>query len=99
VIEWCDGALPNAAPGENRPLDARLLQVIPRDHRFLVQGEGGIEQVRDMTGAIAAVFERAGIRGIILRPDRYVAACMARGSDARECDRLLATLGALERRQ
>jgi hypothetical protein len=56
--------------------------------------EGGIEQVRDMTGAVAAVFERAGIRGVVVRPDRYVAACLDRASDAAECDRLLEMLAA-----
>jgi 3-(3-hydroxy-phenyl)propionate hydroxylase len=94
AIEWNDGVLPNAAPGESRPLDARVVQVIPRDQRFVASAEDGIGQVRDMTGAIAAVFECAAIRGVIVRPDRYVAACLARGSDAGECDRLLEALAA-----
>jgi TRAP-type uncharacterized transport system, periplasmic component len=32
---------------------------------------------------------RAGIRGVIVRPDRYVAACLGRTSGPAECDRLL----------
>ena len=94
AIEWHDGALPDAAARRDRALDARVVQVIPRDHRFVPQGEGGIEQVRDMTGAIAGIFERAAIRGVIVRPDRYVAACLARESGAEECDRLLDALRA-----
>jgi 3-(3-hydroxy-phenyl)propionate hydroxylase len=94
VVEWNDGALPNAQPRAGRPLDARLVQVIPRDHRFVGEAQEGIEQVRDMTGAIAAVFDRAAIRGAIVRPDRYVAACLGRRSGAGECDRLLEALAA-----
>jgi 3-(3-hydroxy-phenyl)propionate hydroxylase len=94
AIEWHDGSLPNAAPRPDRPLDARLVQVIPRDHRFIGQYVEGVEQVRDATGAIGAVFDRAGIRGVIVRPDRYVGACLDRTSGAAECDRLLETLAA-----
>ena len=94
AVEWHDGALPNAEPRVDRLLDARLVQVIPRDHRFVAQPEAGVEQVRDMTDAIGAVFGRAGIRGAILRPDRYVAACLDRASGGAECDRLLAALAA-----
>lgn len=94
VVEWHDGALPHAAPRADRPLDARVVQVISRDHRFVPEAGSGIEQVRDMTGAIATVFERAGIRGVVVRPDRYVAACLDRASDAAECDRLLERLAA-----
>jgi 3-(3-hydroxy-phenyl)propionate hydroxylase len=94
VVEWNDGALPYAAPRDDRPLDARVVRVIPRDHRFVAPGEGGIEEVRDATGAIEAVLHRAGIRGVIVRPDRYVAACLGRTSGPAECDRLLQALAA-----
>ena len=50
------------------------------------------EQARDATGAIAAAFEAANIRGVVLRPDRYVAACLPRESGAAEGDRLLEVL-------
>jgi len=92
ALEWHDGSVPNAPPREARPLDARLVQVIPRDHRFVAAPPGGIEQVRDASGAIAAAFERGSVRGVILRPDRYVAACMSRAADGAECDRLLEAL-------
>ncbi|HET9651287.1 MAG TPA: hypothetical protein VFP36_03820, partial [Usitatibacter sp.] len=59
--------------------------------------DDGIEQVRDATGAIGALFEAAGIRGAVLRPDRYVAACFARESDGAECDRQLARLATMWR--
>jgi 3-(3-hydroxy-phenyl)propionate hydroxylase len=92
ALEWHDGSVPNAPPREARPLDARLVQVIPRDHRFVAAPPGGIEQVRDASGAVAAAFERDSVRGVILRPDRYVAACMPRAADGAECDRLLEAL-------
>ncbi|HEX3099330.1 MAG TPA: hypothetical protein VHQ02_16530 [Usitatibacter sp.] len=57
-------------------------------------GEADIERVRDATGAIGAVFDRAAIRGVIVRPDRYVAACLGRTSGPAECDRLLQALAA-----
>jgi len=92
ALEWHDGIVPNAPPREARPLDARLVQVIPRDHRFVAAPPGGIEQVRDASGAVAAAFERDSVRGVILRPDRYVAACMPRAANGAECDRLLEAL-------
>ena len=92
VVEWHDGTLALASPGADRPLDARLVRVIPRDHRFVDTASDGVEQVRDATGAIAAAFERANIRGVVLRPDRYVAACLARDADGAECDRVLEAL-------
>jgi len=90
VVEWHDGVLANARCGD-RPLGARLIRVIPRDHRF-VGGAGDFDEVRDASGAIGSLFESAGIRGVVVRPDRYVAACLARDSDAGECDRMLASL-------
>jgi hypothetical protein len=38
------------------------------------------------------MFEHADIRGVVVRPDRYVAAAMARSSSAAEADRLLEEL-------
>ena len=92
AVEWNDGALPNAGVREDRPLDARVIHVIPRDHRFVPHAGGAIEEVRDATGSIEALFTRAGIRGVVVRPDRYVAACLGRASDGAECDRLLEAL-------
>ena len=92
ALEWHDGVVANAPPRGARALDARLVQVIPRDHRFVAAPAEDVTQVRDASGAIAAVFERERLRGVILRPDRYVAACMSRASDGAECDRLLEAL-------
>jgi len=92
ALEWHDGIVANAPPREDRALDARLVQVIPRDHRFVAALSCGIEQVRDATGAIAAAFGPESLRGVILRPDRHVAACMPRAADGAECDRLLEAL-------
>jgi len=49
-------------------------------------------RVRDASGAIRGVLDAAGVRGVILRPDRYVAACLARESGPGEAARLLAEL-------
>jgi 3-(3-hydroxy-phenyl)propionate hydroxylase len=87
VIEWDDGELPLAPARTDRPLDARLVRVVPRDHRFV--GAPAVETVRDASGAIGMLFERAALRGAVLRPDRYVAAGIARDAGAGECDRLL----------
>ena len=92
VIEWCDGVVANAPPRPDRPIGAPVIQVIPRDHRFVASAGEGIEQVRDSSGAIGALFDAAQIRGVVLRPDRYVAACLARASDSGECDRMLEAL-------
>jgi 3-(3-hydroxy-phenyl)propionate hydroxylase len=91
VVEWHDGRVANAPARGDRALGARLLRVIPREHRF-VGAAGEVEEVRDMTGAIGAVFEGARIRGVVLRPDRYVAACLAHDADAGACDRSLESL-------
>ena len=93
VVEWDDGVVAVASARQERPLDATLVRVIPRDHRF-VDAAAGVEQVRDVTDAIAHAFGAAHVRGVVLRPDRYVAACMAADSGGEECDRLLEALRA-----
>jgi 3-(3-hydroxy-phenyl)propionate hydroxylase len=92
AVEWNDGVLPNAGARHDRLLDARVIQVVPRDHRFVPHADGAIEQVRDVMGGVEALFGRAAIRGVVVRPDRYVAACLGRASDGAECDRLLEAL-------
>ncbi len=93
VVEWDDGALPVAAPNGRRGLATALLRVIPRDHRFVGGNEdAGVERVRDAAGVIGALFEQAKVRGVVLRPDRYVAACLDRAADAGEADRMLDAL-------
>jgi len=94
VLEWDDGRHPVSEARENRVPGATMVRIIPRDHRFVgnaVAAAPGIE-VRDVTGAIGAVFDRAAVRGVVLRPDRYVAASVSRESDAEEADRMLASL-------
>jgi 3-(3-hydroxy-phenyl)propionate hydroxylase len=91
IVEWDDGTLPLASARSTRLPGTQLLRIIPRDHR-LVPGDAEIEQVRDVSGAIAAMFDKAAIRGVVLRPDRYVGAAMARASAGEEADRLLAML-------
>ena len=92
VLEQDDGALPLAPPGGAHALaalPARRVRVIPRDHRFVDAPEAGLAQVRDVTGALGELFARNRVRGVIVRPDRYVAGCLAVAADAGEADRLL----------
>ena len=100
VVEWDDGRLPLSPPRDGRTLEASAIRVIPRDHRFVAGArEQGVEQVRDVTGTIGQLFERADVRGVVLRPDRYVAACLPRASDAGEADRMLDALLRLSQAQ
>ena len=92
VLEWDDGRLPLAPRGGERPLRASAVRVIPRDHRFIPASDAGVQQVRDLTGTIGAWFDAARVRGVVLRPDRYVAACLDRESAADEADRALQAL-------
>jgi 3-(3-hydroxy-phenyl)propionate hydroxylase len=93
ILEWNDGVLPLAGPRAHRALGAKVIRVIPREHRFLpVEAMEGIEEVRDVAGTMGPLLEPAGLRGVVLRPDRYVAACLSRTSDAEEADRMLDTL-------
>jgi 3-(3-hydroxy-phenyl)propionate hydroxylase len=94
LVEWNDGSLPLASLRHDRKLDARLLRIVPRDHRLVDPPVEGVELVRDMTGKIAEVFESASVRGVVMRPDRYVAACLPRDSAASAADDLLDALAA-----
>jgi 3-(3-hydroxy-phenyl)propionate hydroxylase len=89
VVEFDDGALPLTPLRGNRLLSARVVRVIPRDHRFVDSPGADIEEVRDVSGALGALFARNDVRGAIVRPDRYVAACLARESGAAEADHML----------
>ena len=89
VVELDDGVSPLAAPRGDHALEARLVRVIPRDHRFVEGRDAGAPQVRDVTGVLGGLFARDQLRGAIIRPDRYVAACVAAGSGAGEANRLL----------
>jgi 3-(3-hydroxy-phenyl)propionate hydroxylase len=95
VLEWDDGNEAPAPPSSDRAVAARVIRVIPREHRFVPGAGGSAEQIRDLTGSIGTLLSLAGARGVILRPDRYVAACLARGSAGGEADRLFAELARL----
>ena len=92
VVEWDDGRLPLAPRGDERPLGASAVRVIPRDQRFVPASDAGVQQVRDLTGTVGAWFDHARVRGVVLRPDRYVAACLDRDAAADEADRALQEL-------
>lgn len=92
VLELDDRKLPLSSPRTDRLLGAASVRIIPNDHRFLPQDAGDALQVRDVTGTIGQLFDHAGIRGVVLRPDRYVAACLSRNSTADEADRSLESL-------
>jgi 3-(3-hydroxy-phenyl)propionate hydroxylase len=49
-------------------------------------------RVREASGTIRRVLEAAGVRGVVLRPDRYVGACIPRDAGVGEAARLLAEL-------
>ncbi len=92
VVEWDDGRLPLAPRRDERLLGAAAVRVIPRDHRFVPAADAGVQQVRDLTGTVAASLDDARVRGVVLRPDRYVAACLAGDAAADEADRALQEL-------
>lgn len=92
IIEWDDGRRPLSPLRADRLLDARSVRVIPRDHRFVSDWSAGAEQVRDVTGTIDRLFDQADVRGVLVRPDRYVAAGLARSSDLGAADRALESL-------
>jgi hypothetical protein len=92
VLELDDGKLPLSASHTDRLLGAVRVRIIPNEHRFLPQAAGDALQVRDVTGVVGQLFDHAGIRGVVLRPDRYAAACLSRHSIADEADRTLEAL-------
>jgi hypothetical protein len=108
VIEWHDqadlqgeGAVIRARERVPLPLAAIRLGLLRRDQRFVGECPGNRPAdpawpllVRDETGALAQAFDEAGVRGVILRPDRYVAAAIARDAPAGEAARLLEALRA-----
>jgi 3-(3-hydroxy-phenyl)propionate hydroxylase len=89
VIEIDNGTFPLAPSMNDRALGARLVRVIPREHRFVASRDSKVAQVRDVAGVLEGLFTVNRVRGAIVRPDRYVAACLALDSDANEADPLL----------
>ncbi len=92
LVERDDGRSALSPPGERRPMDVAIVRVMPRDHRFLPGQAQNPECVRDLTGVIGEVFAKAGVRGVLLRPDRYVAAALPDASGPEELDNLVAGL-------
>ena len=87
----------HASPGVvSRPHCARRafpVRVIPRDQRFVASAETGVEQLRDVTGALGRSFDQVGLRGVVLRPDRYVVAgCLPKNAHESEADALLESI-------
>ena len=78
------------------PLGALQVGLLRKDQRFVgvrpMPGPHAV-LVRDETGQIGRLFAEAGVRGVILRPDRYVAAAIAQDAPPDEAARLLETLG------
>jgi len=97
VIEMDDGTHPVASPRDGNALGARFVRVIPRDQRFVAGAETGVEQVRDATGTLGRLFDQAGVRGVVLRPDRYVAGCLAVSARANEVDAVLESIVGLSK--
>jgi 3-(3-hydroxy-phenyl)propionate hydroxylase len=93
VLEIDDGVLPQSPVRLTTPLAAVIVRVVPRDHRFVadVTSDGAL-RIHDASGEIGALLARVGVRGAVLRPDRYVAACLAHESDAGEAGRVLESL-------
>lgn len=87
--------------------EARLpvahIRVIARDERFVAdaaaQGAPGATRVRDISGNIERVFRASGVRAVLLRPDRYVAAGIARNAAPEENDRVLEVMVQLSQRK
>jgi hypothetical protein len=92
VIEMDDGTHRIASHRDCTALDASLVRVIPRDHRFVASAETGVVQVRDVTGALGRLFDQVGVRGVVLRPDRYVAGCLAANARETEAKDLLESI-------
>jgi len=89
VIEWDDGRRALDACEAERALGAATLRVIPADHRFSRGAMPGEVLVRDVQNVLGPLFAAAGAGGVILRPDRYVAACLPPDAASDAAERLL----------
>jgi len=90
----------DAAPVSTLPL--RRIRVIRREERFVAANSaassGGATCVRDVSGAIERTLSGSGVRAVVLRPDRYVAAGVAIDAAPGETDRVLQAVVALSQR-
>jgi 3-(3-hydroxy-phenyl)propionate hydroxylase len=92
VIEWDDGRRTLDAPVAARTLGAKTLRVIPADHRFARAAMPHEALVRDAQNVLGPLFAATGVAGVILRPDRYVAACVPSDAGPGDAERLLRAL-------
>jgi 3-(3-hydroxy-phenyl)propionate hydroxylase len=81
-----------ATPLPATSLSMRRIQVIGRDERFVGQAAAGVTRVRDASGIIGRTLAESGVRAVLLRPDRYVAAGIALDAGADELGRVLENL-------
>jgi 3-(3-hydroxy-phenyl)propionate hydroxylase len=81
-----------AMPLPATSLSMRRIQVIGRDERFVGQAAAGVTRVRDASGIIGRTLAESGVRAVLLRPDRYVAAGIALDAGADELGRVLENL-------
>jgi 3-(3-hydroxy-phenyl)propionate hydroxylase len=90
-----------AVPVESS-LPLRRIRVIRRDERFVAANSaassGGATCVRDVSGAIERTLSGSGVRAVVLRPDRYVAAGVAMDAAPGDANRVLQSVVALSRR-
>ena len=90
----------DAAPVSTLPL--RRIRVIRREERFVAANSAasssGATCVRDVSGAIERTLSESGVRAVVLRPDRYVAAGVAIDAAPGETDRVLQAVVALSQR-
>ena len=100
VLEWLPQARLGDAEGRQAasaalPLGALQVGLLRKDERFVgtrsLPGPHAM-LVRDETGQIGRLLAEAGVRGVIVRPDRYVAAAIALDAPADEAARLLQDL-------
>jgi len=82
-------------------LNVRRVRVIGRDERFvadpaLLQGEG-VVRVRDASGLLERTLLASGVRAVVLRPDRYVAAGIATHAPQDDAARVLEAIVALSK--
>lgn len=93
------GVVPQALGAARLPV--RRVRVIGRDERFVADAAvlAGAVRVRDASGALERALRASGVRAVVLRPDRYVAAGIALAAGPQEADRALEAIVRLSERK